>query len=195
MAVLNSTVLLLFHVVCKHRGCSTAFCCVTVLKNLTSQPTSLRALEHCEQNGHLYRKIQVFWHMTVCRVSGSRRVGNHCPNDTVSYPRRYEYSKTQLCKSQITHQACNVTRHTEVLWRPPYEDSATTVYSKKPLDKHTTWNYLQYYYLLNLTQQLHWYFWWTTWISSVQVLVTAVGYRTSRRIVNVGVNTSMITLL
>jgi hypothetical protein len=44
----------------KFRGCTTSFCCVTVLINLTSQ--------------HLYRNIQVFWNMAVCHwASGSRR--------------------------------------------------------------------------------------------------------------------------
>jgi len=28
---------------------------------LMSQPSSLQALEHYEQNGHVYRKIQVLW--------------------------------------------------------------------------------------------------------------------------------------
>jgi hypothetical protein len=58
---------------------------------------------------------------------------------------------------------------TEVLWRP----LRTTVLQQnvllKSLDKHTIWNYLQYYYLLNLTLQWHWQFGWNV-ILLVQVL-------------------------
>jgi hypothetical protein len=149
--VLNSTTVLQFHIVSKSRGCTTTFCCVTVLINLTSQPLSLRASEHCEQNGHLYLKIQVFWHMTVCRwVSGSRRVGNHWPNDTVSYPQNtwtLKNTAVRITNNTLSLQCYKTYRGAVMsnihVWRQCYN----RVYWKKQLGKYTKWNYPQNYYL------------------------------------------------
>ena len=65
MTVLNSTVVLQsIHMYVSSRNCSSAFCCITVRTNLTSQLSSLQASQHCGQNGHMFRKIQVLRDMT-----------------------------------------------------------------------------------------------------------------------------------
>ena len=67
-------------------------------------------------------------------------------------------------------------RDTEALWGPVRTAVLQQNVLRKSLDKQTTWNYLQYYCLLNLTLQWHWQFWRNV-IWSVQVLVKAVGVK------------------
>ena len=72
MAVLNSTVVLQFHVVCKSRGCTTLHSAVTVLINLTSQPRLCEPRNTASKTDiHIGRfRSSGIWRSAVPDVSG-----------------------------------------------------------------------------------------------------------------------------
>ena len=96
---------------------------------------------------------------TQCCIQENLNSKKHCCGNHISYIKsavledRYRGAMTSIMLQQC---------YNKVQW-------------KKLFDKCKTWNCLPYYFILNLTLPLHWWFWRTTRISSVQVLVTIVG--------------------
>ena len=159
-------------------ACRTSAFAVALYLYLTSQPSSLQASEHCE----LCQRV-------VGRVRPDvRYVGNHWPNDKVSYLTWTRIQKnTAVGTTNLTLSLQSLETDRDVLWRPTCEDSASTGTSHLTnLKLPTVLIYIEFN--TTITLEL---------LTNYTDLISAgvghnCGHKTSSSIVNVAVDICMI---